>query len=191
MNKIIMMLAGLSLTVIACGNADRAQEKEGTVSRTIVTFQPDGSSEVKQVQISQAQQRAEVAAREKMLQNQAAGSSIGTAAQAISTDPGCDASDLWLFDDYNQTGSNEICFYGAGAAQLANYTSSYCYGGGCFFGTWWHTVRSYWAGVSPGYFLGDPYLFGEPPGYEYFGPWQRVDNAGPFAQHAFEVGLSF
>src|SRR5260370_1068090 len=129
MNKIIMLLAGLSLTVTACGSGERAQEKEGTVSRTIVTFQPDGSPEVKQVQITQAHQRAEVAAREQMLQNQASGSSIGTAAQAISTDPSCAGADLWLFDDYNQTGLNEICFFGAGSAQLANYTTTYCYGG--------------------------------------------------------------
>lgn len=191
MNKIIIVLASLSLTVVACGGGERAQEKEGTVSRTIVTFHPDGSSEVKQVQITRAQQRADVDAREQRLRNQAPGSSIGTTAQAISTDPGCAPSDLWLFDDFNQTGSNELCFFGAGATQLQNYITSYCIGGSCYSGTWWHAVRSYWAGESPGYLLGDPYVFGEPPGYEYFGPWQRVDTAGPFAQHAFEVGLNF
>ncbi|SRR5713226_1249126 len=191
MNKMIMVLAGLSLTVTACGGAERAQEKEGTVSRTIVTFQPDGSSEVKTIQITQAQQRAEVAARRQMLQNQAAGSSIGTAVQAISADPSCAGADLWLFDDVGLRGSNELCFFGAGAAQLANYMTAYCTESTCFYSTWWHHVRSYWAGTSPGYFLGNPQVWGEPPGYEYFDAWQPVDNAGYWAQHSFEVGLSF
>jgi len=69
--------------------------------------------------------------------------------------------------------------------------TAYCTESTCFYSTWWHHVRSYWAGTSPGYFLGNPQVWGEPPGYEYFDAWQPVDNAGYWAQHSFEVGLSF
>ena len=97
-------MAGLSLTVAACGGVepgsgnpgDPGQDKEGTVSRTIVWLQSDGTAEVKTVEISRAQQQAEVAQRQAMVQQKDSGSAIGTATQAAAVDPNCAASSLWL-----------------------------------------------------------------------------------------------
>jgi hypothetical protein len=188
MRKTIAMLAGLFLTMTACGGAESGRAAEGTVSRTIVQFRPDGSSEVKIDKISQAQQQAEVAARRQLVQQKSARSATGTATQAISADPDCVGADLWLFDDFNQTGSNEICFFGGGSATLADYMTAYCYGDMCFYETWTYHVRSYWAGVSPGSLWG---YAGEFNGYEYFNAWQRVDTAGFWAQHSTQVNLDF
>ena len=76
MSKTMTLVAGLSLTVAACGGVeprldnpgDPGQDKEGIVHRTIVWLKSDGSSEVKTVDITRAQQQAEVAQREEMAQ---------------------------------------------------------------------------------------------------------------------------
>jgi hypothetical protein len=187
MRKAITLLAGLLLAITACGGGESGHATEGTIYRTIVQFRPDGSSEVKTDQISKAQQQAEAATRRQSVQ-QNGGSAIGTAEQAISVDAGCAAADLWLFDDYNQTGSNEICFFGGGSATLADYTTTYCYLYTCFYETWANHVRSYWAGVSPGSLWG---YAGEFNGYEYFNAWQKVDTAGFWGQHSTQVNLDF
>jgi len=48
------------------------------------------------VEISRAQQQAEVAQRQAMVQQKDSGSAIGTATQAAAVDPNCAASSLWL-----------------------------------------------------------------------------------------------
>jgi hypothetical protein len=191
LSKIVLLLAGLSLALAACGagTAGSEQQNEGTISRTIVRFRPDGSKEVTTDQITPQQQRAEVAAREQMLQHRDSNNaSTATISQGISADPSCDAADLWLFDDYYRTGANELCFYGGGTAYLSDYSTWYCGPTYCFFGSWRNSVRSYWAGVSGGTLWE---LVGEIFYHDNFAPWQRVDNAGVWADHSYAVSLDF
>jgi hypothetical protein len=187
MNKLIAVLAGL-LIVTGCGGAADPTQEEGITWRTIVELRADGSSEVTTTQVTRAQQRADVDARERSLQHREADSSLGTLAQGISADPTCNGADLWLFDDYNQTGSNELCFFGSGGVWLRDYFTYYCSTAGCFVSTWEHAVRSYWAGISPGNFThfiqGPPYHLSEG-----FDAWQRVDQAGLFARQSETVAL--
>ena len=205
MNKTITLVAGLSLTVAACGGvetgldnpADPAQDKEGIVHRTVVWLRSDGTSEVKTVDITSAQQQAEVAQREEMAQQRDSGSAIGTATQAVGVDPNCAASSLWLFDGYNQTGQNELCLYWTSTgsdAWLSDYTVTYCWpvpaGHGlytisCQSFTWVGRVRSFWAGVDGGAFFRHVAW-----DFENFQPWQRTDYAGPIVQDAFVVWFS-
>jgi hypothetical protein len=168
---------------------DPEQANEGTVFRTIVWLQPDGTSEVKTVEISRAQRQAEVAARQEMVQQRDSGSAIATTTQALIVDPSCAGSSLWLFDDYNQTGSNELCFFRnpadppGEADNLGYYSVRYCYGYSvlsCHYFTWQGRVRSYWAGVSGGAFVDRA----GPLQMEYFQPWQRTDYASTVVQTA-------
>ena len=199
MSKTITLVAGLSLTVAACGGVepglgnpgDPAQDKEGTVHRTIVWLQSDGTAEVKTVEISRAQQQAEVAQRQEMVQQRDSDSAIGTATQAVGVDPYCFGSSLWLFDDYNQTGWNELCLfrtsypsYFSDIANLRNYNLRYCDAYRCYFFSWAGRVRSYWAGADSGDFGMWQVDFRD---LEYFQPWQRVDYAGTVASNAWTV----
>jgi hypothetical protein len=196
MSKTMTLVAGLSLAVAACGGVepglgnpgDPAQDKEGTVHRTIVWLQSDGTAEVKTVEISRAQQQAEVAQRQEMAQQQDSGSAIGTARQAVAEDPNCLGSSLWVFDDYNQTGQNELCLYWTSAGSLAwlsDYRVRYCDAYSCYFFTWEGRVRSYWAGVDGGAFFRHVAWDSEN-----FQPWQRTDYAGPIVQDGVAVWFS-
>jgi len=196
MSKTMTLLAGFSLMVAACGGVepglgkpgDPGQDKEGTVSRTIVWLQSDGTAEVKTEEISRAQQQAEVAARQAMVQQKDSGSAIGTATQAVTVDPSCAPSSLWLFDDYNQTGANELCFfYGdGGIAYLSDYSTRYCNPTSCFFGNWRNSIRSYWAGLSGGMLWE---LEGDIFTHDPFVPWERNDYADDLRQHSYAVSL--
>ncbi len=123
---------------------------------------------------------------EQRLRQGTSGEAIGTSSQAISADPSCDGADLWLFDDVNQTGTNELCLFGEGVAELHNYQTQYCDLNGCFFSTWSGHVRSYWAGVSPGYLHELVSAWDQ-----HFGAWERTDVAGWIASHAQSVVLDF
>ena len=206
MSKTMTLVAGLSLTVAACGGVeprldnpgDPGQDKEGIVHRTIVWLKSDGSSEVKTVHITRAQQQAEVAQREEMAQRRESGSAIGTATQAVGVDPNCAASSLWLFDDYNQTGWNELCLFKqptSPVAYLRDYTVTYCWptpaGYGlftisCHSFTWEGRVRSFYAGVDGGAF------FYAPDGHAFaqsFQAWQRTDHASLLVSEATALGF--
>lgn len=65
-------------------------------------------------------------------------------------------SALWLFDKATIPRSgNEICFYGAGTAQLGNYQDA-CAGSICW--SWSGMVRSFWPGSESGSFLPVPVM---------------------------------
>ncbi len=172
MKKMMAALASL-LVIGGCGGTAEQAQEEGTIWRTVVYLRPEGSPEVKTSQVTQAQRRADIAERERMLQ-QGSNRSIGTSAQAISADPSCAAADLWLFDGYSQGGENELCLFGWGGASLQDYPRFlYCsWWHGCFWGNWEYNVRSYWAGVSGGRFSDLSCAF-------VFSPWQRADLLGP------------
>ena len=92
-------------------------------------------------------------------------------------DPGCGASDIWLFTDIN-LGGVEICFYRDSntnnfRADLTQYFWE-CHGAGsqCPFGGW---IESYWAGVDEGCLNLSTLIF-ENPNFINFSPWQQNDD---------------
>ena len=186
MNRMIIASTGWLLTVAACGGGEQGTDKEGTIYRTMIQFRPDGSSEVRTYQVDRAQQQSDVAARERRARQEVSGNGIGTSAQAISADPNCDGADLWLFDDVNQTGRNELCLFGPGVAGLQDYQTRYCDLDRCVFSDWVSHVRSYWAGVASGSLHNPVEISGQD-----FSPWQRVDVAAGIAYWAHWVVLDF
>ncbi len=187
MRKAILSLVVGSTLIFGWGGAQEANENADSVRRTVVRFDEDGQPIVTTSRITVAEQRAEIEARRRMIEQGESGDKLRGALMAgMEVDPGCAAASLWVFDNTHLSG-NEVCFYGAGQAWLSHYARPVCYrrhrGWDCFEGTWREAVRSYWAGVSGGRF--------SRLGSEWFQPWQRVDYAGYTAQQAGYVDFSF
>jgi hypothetical protein len=172
----------------------------GMIERTVVVLHADGSQNVTTESITVEEQRAEVEARAQLMSATASG--LGSREQAITNDPSCAASSLWIFDNRNNTGGSwpddhEICFYAGGvtvAVDLTQYTR-YCQP---LFPTGWSCnqwgvypgqgsgpILSYWAGSDSGKFVADGELISP------FQPWQWLDDPSSdyVVSHAF--GLNF
>jgi hypothetical protein len=185
----------LIVTGLVCALAGCLDSSEPTpepaepamVERTIVKLLPDGSEQVTVQQVTAAQQRQELAERERRAHLAPASASGGTGevVQGLaSTDSGCAASSMWMFDsDNNQLGtglfSHEICFFKSSTAfpicaDLRQYARLCFFGGGCqnWAGDTGNWIGSYWAGQDTGMFL-------EASGAveQGFSPYFRQDNA--------------
>jgi hypothetical protein len=110
----------------------------------------------------------------------------GSFQQAITQDGACSGASLWLFDEWNLKG-DEICFSGAGTAQLRDFPGAHIDGGPS---TWSGAVRSYWAGSEVGGFYGPA----QQPGQLFcgvpFGAYQRVNVSENCVTFATQVYLS-
>lgn len=163
-------------------------EGDATITRTIVRLNADGTETVHQVQITEAQQRADVAAREAATTPGAttphAGEKVGTTSEAITTDDGCGGASMWLFDGTNLTG-NEICFIGAGTANLKSYIRQVFYAPRL--PTHWNlAVRSYYAGNEAGDFRNSGAEFT----YSFFNAYARANTVDWNTSHADTLDLN-
>jgi hypothetical protein len=163
------------------GAASRSETSEA-LTRTIVTFDVDGTEKVRTETITRETQLREIEERETFLGERAEPKpkdGVGTTSSALTLDSGCAGSSLWMFDGQNLSG-NEICFTGAGWANLANYSDRmYCSGNICSWGTWAKNVRSLWAGVDPGALA---WCRG-------FSAWERRDVLSPDEQNSSSLSL--
>jgi len=142
------LFATLALGVAACGVADPSESpstEPATFTRTVVHIQADGTETVEQTTVSATQQRAEQDERARIVNGEA--STRAGEADVVTRDTGCAASSMWMFDQTGLAG-NEICFFGSGYVNLANYCRT---SNGIFcLSTWSKAVRSYWAGTDYG-----------------------------------------
>jgi hypothetical protein len=184
-----MMLSGLVGMLGGCvdgaGPAPGAAD-EPMVERTIVKLLPGGTSEARTEQVSAAQIRREIAAREARIAGVPQGSDgTGEVEQELASLDSCpDWRAMWIFDSENHmlgTGlfSHEICFIKTSSdppvcADLRNYARVCFPGGGCqhWAGDTGNWIGSYWAGVDDGYFSD---ILGAAQGG--FNPFQSLDNA--------------
>jgi hypothetical protein len=133
--------------------------------------------------VTRAEQEARIRAREQRL----AANSRGVVQEAITQDGTCGWQSLWLFNLGNQTGE-EICFTGAGTAQLNQFPINDRIDLGEK--NWSGAVVSYWAGAEAGGFWGPS----QNPSSLFCGSSftvnQRVNAADSCTQHAQQVYLS-
>jgi hypothetical protein len=180
-----LVLLGVFSCAVGCSSAEpsgssapaQADDPSAVVSRTIVHLSADGTKKVTTETVTRAAQLEEIAARTAYLQGtQTGGGNVGATSSALLTeDLGCAGSSLWLFDQPNLQG-NEICFKGPGEGDLFDYTDVICGKGMpyCAIVTWSGSVRSLWAGVDSGYFVGCAGVFNA---------WQRLDTLPPLMQN--------
>ena len=145
------------LATFACGSSDQPpQPSEGagpapvvtpqakaTIGRTIVHLNKDGTHTQVDDQITPQEQAAERAAREQYL-------SGNGYRPDITQDSSCAGSDMWMSNVQCNSSGYEICFYGEGTANLADY--SYCTFDCIYHYEWAGNVASYWPGDEYGYF---------------------------------------
>ncbi len=162
---------------------EAGQNLDAVVTRTIVHLRGSDEPDVKTDQITRKEQLGEIADHENRRRPQQA----GLLNQGISTDSSCGDSDMWMFDQTNFTG-NEICFYNAGTATLANYVRYevlrlypllpiYYY--------WETATRSYEAGSESGYFSG-ACEFCEAP----FNAWDAPGSVDSNTQNSYYLTLN-
>jgi hypothetical protein len=184
MKKGLMLVLGVACAAVMAGCSGETEppaaadprsgvagDDQELVTQTIVTPGADGELHVTVKQVTRAQQRAEIEARDALVNGHGVaagghGENVGEAKQALIYQDSCnDGAALWLFSNTNLSG-NELCLNGNGGDE-ANL------------GTWgWNdTVRSYWAGDKGGYFWNGT-------AEETFSPYQKVLVAGPVAQFA-------
>lgn len=187
---------GIFLACFALGSAGcmsgTGGDEEKMVNRTIVHLNPDGTKEVKTVVISAAEQAADIEARTEMLARiaEARAQGLGVAEEAISQDTGCAGSSLWLFDS-TTTPANEICFHGAGSANLGDYWIYFPlppYDPG---ESWSAHVRRYWPGSEAGsldctYWVSGTHFTL----HETFSAWGSQTNTSTCGSDAQQVTLS-
>ena len=188
----------------ACGSGDpssagaTATASEGTTSamplysRTIVRLNKDGTSTATNVLVSQAQRESE--SRERAAA-QAARASGARVFEPDISQVSCAGSDIWLYTSASCSSSSrgEICFYGAGTANMSNYQwcnlrpPLYCTPGSQYWTEWTDSVRSYWPGTEYGYFYG---VDGDVYGDEHFTSPQSCTPAGTWAYWDSDLTLS-
>jgi hypothetical protein len=167
--RLSMKLAKFALLAPACllaacgdastptSTAEPAPSSEATFTRTLVRLNPDGTQDVKTVQVTAADQEVERALLLKLPIPSASptpdpverGAQVGQSSQATTIQVSCTAYDMTLFDQTNYAG-NEICFAGQGQVQLHSYWD--CYGRYCF--SWDYVMHSWinWSQFEYGYF---------------------------------------
>jgi hypothetical protein len=181
------LFATLALGVAACGVADPSESpsaEPATFTRTIVHIQPDGTETVEQTTVTATQQRAEQDERARVVSGEP--SKRAGEADVATHDTGCAASSMWMFDQTGLAG-NEICFFGSGYVNLANYCRT---SNGLFcLSTWSMAVRSYWAGTDSGLlsFNTDPTC--NTGCYESFSPFQKALTVNFCGQNSQYLGL--
>src|SRR5262245_27338979 len=129
-------------------------EASETFTRTIVRLEGDGREIVEVQVVTRAEQLMAQEQRARMLESEREGFDPAT---AIVKDSGCASSSMWIFDQPNLHG-NEICFTGAGDANLYNYcriSQEIVPGTYVCTDRWNNDVRSYWAGSDGGLFSFD------------------------------------
>ncbi len=152
------------ITLSGCGSADPvgseptgAQSEAATIERTIVRINADGTTTSTHEVITAAEHLEEVALRE-YLQDPGSHTERScmppTCCTPICGDSSCASSDLWVYDATGETG-NELCLYDAGSGRATVSLSDFADGSG----TWSGKVRSYWPGVSTGFFGGGSDLY--------------------------------
>jgi hypothetical protein len=181
------LFATFALGVAACGVADPSESpstEPATFTRTIVHIQADGTETVEQTTITAAQQRAEQDARGRILGGEP--STRAGESDVVTRDPGCAASSMWMFDQADLKEGNEICFFGSGYVNLANYCRTSNPMMVCP-GTWSKAVRSYWAGTDSGLFsINNSPTCGSGGCFESFSPFQKaltVSSCGQISQY--------
>lgn len=140
----------VAVGMVGCSSGEGSlvvEPGEEYVHRTVVELTPEGSRILFDGHVSVAQSLAERLSADG--RRGASESGIGTVQQSITKDSSCEGSSIWVFDQVSY-GGNEICFYGQGSANLANYcrSSSPC----VYVGTWAEHVRSYYSGDDWGMF---------------------------------------
>jgi hypothetical protein len=146
----------LSFT-LGCSASAPDEGEESFVSQTVVTIDKDGRQTVSERVLTQRQARAELDAARGVAPP--ASSDVGTTSQALTQDPGCAGSSLWLFDAPNRTG-NELCFRsdspGYQIASLSAYTRCTAFFRGTCISTapWTQAIRAYWGGADRFFFTG-------------------------------------
>jgi hypothetical protein len=167
-----------------------------TVYRTVVRFDAKGNPQAKTFEVTAAQAEAERDARANRPQPAVTtqnGETVASTGEAITADSSCVGADVWVYDTTGcqaaTQNQNEICFYGAGTADLSQYYRRICGTYTCWYPTWEDAVRSYWPGTESGYFWGRS---GDLFNLEYFQTeWQQgCTNAGIWAQDAYALTLN-
>jgi hypothetical protein len=166
MNQRALLVA--LVAAAGCSGAGPASTEEAVFTRTIVHLQPDGTSAVTTEPITTSQQMRD---------------GIGRSTQAIAEDSSCGGGDIWIFDQTYFAG-NEICFFGGGYADLAQYARTCPVGQPC---THWNgATRSYWSGSESGDFE----VVSRPPCAETFTTYEQKWVAGSCAQSSYYLYLS-
>jgi hypothetical protein len=171
----------LALSAVGCGAApDQAPEE--TYTLTVARVDAKGNLTTSQRTITASEQRAMNDARAGHVA--APSGAVGTTSEAVTLDPSCLGSDLWLYDGYNGTG-NMICLAGDGIAWLQNIQTK------CATGTWsWFArIRSYWPGVDDGWIGYEVSSWGSSSCVTYFYPYQARTNADACVARSDELGL--
>jgi len=166
-----MMVSGVVCLLGGC--VDGAEPAPGAadepmVERTIVKLLPGGTSQVRTEQVSAAQQRREIAARQARVAGvPQPGNGTGEVEQGLATLDSCsDPLAMWIYDADNHrlgTGlfSHQICFIRQATpefpvcADLRQYNRLCFSGGGCqhWAGDTGNWIGSYWAGRDDGFWL--------------------------------------
>lgn len=171
---------GSIAVLAACGGAPDSESTPPPTSSadqelfwtTVVTQNEDGTEEVYSYQLTAAEMRAELEARQAMVDALAS----GKVQQPISQDTGCAGPSMWLYDGTYLTG-NRICFRYSGAANLNNYG-------------WGTKVRSYYSGESGGSLDNNAAVICCADCTS-FTTYQRVDVASSCEQAATALGLAY
>jgi len=187
MRKMIQISSAVMLAALSACNSSSNSNSPSAMPEVflerVVRMNKKGELTITVHLITADDERKEIKAREERL----AGHGENEIAQAITDDPRCAPSDLWLFSRTGQTG-NKICLSGAGTAQLHDLHGSGTLDGGG--GTWDDAVKSYWAGSETGGFYGPGQAAGQLFCSTGFAAWQRVDNADNCTQQAQQAFLT-
>jgi len=179
--RLPIAIASLTLAGAFYGCTATSAPEEAVFQRTVVHLDGDRPPVVSTSAVTASEQRAQLAAL-----TQAAPS--GVRQEAITSDASCMGSSMWLHDRPNQTG-NELCFFGQGTANLANFADSVIpdAGGG---NSWSGNVRSYWAGSSTGSFWGPSQQAGQLFCSSGFVAYQRANSVDDCTIAARQLNLA-
>lgn len=156
--RICYSLLVLPLLAGACVEATEGiapgQDRAEYVTRTVVQLNEDGTRSIRQQSVTVAEQRAELAASQRIAEHEPSPpQDMGAAPDPPVLDAGCSWYSLKLFDGPGYTG-NYICFTGNGYVSLADYCRAVrCGGRFCVCNDWNGAVRSYWSGSNTGWYI--------------------------------------
>jgi hypothetical protein len=173
----------LVLVAVLAAGCDPAVDgsSDRLITRTIVAVGSDGKPSVSEETITEAQQRAEIAARERKVKGQTG--TLRTGQSAITVISSCPDESTWLFTGPNLTGK-QLCLIGAGVQQLSEFLLT-CgpisdkppfFEGPCT--TWAGHVGSYWVGATGAFRKDVPFITwpDDSPNWVPFAYWERVDS---------------
>jgi hypothetical protein len=173
-------ILGVCVTAFSGCALEAENPDQGEVfTETVVVLGQDGheTTYIRELTPEEAAMTERRAPSARDVDGSAAGDRVGESAQALTKDPTCAGSSLWLQDQQNQSG-NRICFhnfYGGWTVDLASYcrvwvVNPFPYEKTCI--SYWNAwVASFWAGDFQGKFMTQP-----AGGSEYwYSSWERQD----------------